>query len=171
MQLDLNTAAIYPFLLVSSVDFVTPVLGAVPTIKIGKQGAGLVAATNPGVERGLGWYEVTFTAAEMNTLGGFKVDIQAATAAPWRDVAEVIAPGAGNGSIAFTYTVTNSVTMLPLDGVQVTVTTDLAGQNVVARGTADAFGVVVFYLDAGTYQFWSVRSGYTFTNPDQEIVS
>lgn len=165
------TQIIYPFLLVSSVDFMTPVTGATPTVQIGKPGAALAPATNAAVERGVGWYEVTLTTTETNTLGALRVDISAATAAPFRDISQVIAPGSGTGAIAFTYTVTDSATLLPIDGVQVIVTTDSAGANIVAQGVTNAFGQVLFYLDAGTYYFWNYRSGYSFSNPDSEVVS
>lgn len=65
----------------------------------------------------------------------------------------------------------------PLDGVEIWITTDVAGLNVVWRGTTDSLGVTrdIFdnqpLLDAGTYYFWRKRSGYTFDNPDTEIVS
>lgn len=81
-------------------------------------------------------------------------------------------PVGGAGAIAFTYTVTDSVTTQPMDGVEVWVSTDVAGNNVVAGPTyTNAFGVVVFYLDAGTYYFWRRKAGFTGVNPDVEVVS
>lgn len=77
----------------------------------------------------------------------------------------------GAGGLTLTYTVTNSVTGLPLDDVQVWVTTDLAGTNVVASGRTDAFGVVTFALDAGTYYLFRAKSGFNFPNPDTEVVA
>jgi len=77
----------------------------------------------------------------------------------------------GAGAITYTYTVTDSVTGNPIDGVAVWVTTDSAGANTIASGTTDDSGVVTFYLDAGTKYFWRSRSGYNFTNPDTEVVS
>lgn len=79
---------------------------------------------------------------------------------------------AGSGAITYTYTVTNSDDGLPIAGVAVWVTTDSAGTNVVA-GTlvTDSFGVVTFYLDAGTYYLWRQLAGWTFANPDTEVVS
>lgn len=80
------------------------------------------------------------------------------------------------GSIEYTYTVTNSVTTLPVEGVDVWISTDLAGTNIVWRGVTDAFGVVRNvlgdkpYLDPGTYYFWKQKSGFTSANPDTEVV-
>lgn len=77
---------------------------------------------------------------------------------------EVELPGAN----AETYTVTDGVN--PLDGVQVWVSTDSAGSNIVASGNTDAFGHVTFYLNNGTYYFWKQLSGYSFTNPETVTV-
>ena len=80
------------------------------------------------------------------------------------------------GAFEYTYTVVNSVTNLPLDGVEVWITTDIAGANIVWMGHTDAFGVArdIFdikpNLDMGTYYFWRKLAGYTFSNPDTEAV-
>lgn len=55
--------------------------------------------------------------------------------------------------------------------------TGSAGSNTVWHGETDAFGVArddgnsLPFLDPGTYYFWSQKSGYSFTNPDEEVVS
>jgi len=81
-------------------------------------------------------------------------------------------------AIAYTYTVTDSITTLPVPSVTVTVSTDLAGTNLIWSGITDAFGVArdvnsdVPRLDAGTYYFWKFRVGYIDDqNPDIEVVS
>ncbi len=77
----------------------------------------------------------------------------------------------GAGSITFTYTVTDADSGDPIADVDVWVTTDAAGANVVA-GTlqTNAVGVVVFMLDPGNYYIWRQRSGYNFSDPDLETV-
>lgn len=81
------------------------------------------------------------------------------------------------GAIEFTYTLTSSATGLPLPNADVWITTDIAGANIVWRGTTDAFGVArdvanhLPWLDAGTYYFWRQLIGFTFVDPDTEIVS
>lgn len=81
------------------------------------------------------------------------------------------------GAIEWPYIVSDSVTSLPIQGVDVWVTTDAAGTNTIWRGTTDALGAardglnVQPMLDAGTYYFWRQRSGYVFNNPDTEVVS
>lgn len=54
----------------------------------------------------------------------------------------------------------------PIDGVEVWVSTDSVGSNVVAGSlTTDAFGIVIFMLDAGNYYLWKQHANYNFTNP------
>ncbi len=79
--------------------------------------------------------------------------------------------GSGSGSGAVSTTVTVTVSSLPRDGVEVWVTTDLAGLNVVANGVTDALGEVDFLLDAGTYFVWKQLAGVNFTNPQTMVVS
>lgn len=81
------------------------------------------------------------------------------------------------GAINFTYTVTDSATLLPLEGVEVWISTDNPAVNVVWKGDTDAFGVArdvlgnLPALDAGLYFFWRQLAGYTFSDPDSETVS
>lgn len=75
----------------------------------------------------------------------------------------------GGGAISTTVTVT--VSGLPRDGVEVWVTTDAAGTNLVANGVTDALGEVNFMLDAGTYYVWKQVAGVNFTNPQTMVVS
>lgn len=79
---------------------------------------------------------------------------------------------AGSGAITFTYTLTSTGDGSPIADADVWVTTDLAGTLTVASGVTDAFGQVIFYLDAGTYYLWRSKPGWDFTpQPDTEIVS
>jgi hypothetical protein len=77
----------------------------------------------------------------------------------------------GSGATSWSYTVTDSDTALPIADVEVWLTTDAAGVNVVARQRTNASGVASFMLTAGSYYVWRYKSGYTFTNPDSETVS
>ena len=86
-----------------------------------------------------------------------------------KKISEICCP-LGSGANTFVYTVTDANTGLPVDEVQVIVTTDIAGANVIATAYTDAFGNVTFYLDSGTYYLWRVKSDYTFTNPDTEVI-
>ncbi len=75
----------------------------------------------------------------------------------------------GSGSISWPITIDDGLS--PLDGVDVWVSTDSAGTNVVARGYTDTLGTVTFLLDAGAYYLWKQLSGYTFINPEGITVS
>lgn len=78
--------------------------------------------------------------------------------------------GGGAGATTKVYTTTDSSTGLPIEGVDVWATTDLAGANVVASQVSNSLGKVTFYLDSGvTYYIWRQKDGYTFTNPDTEV--
>ena len=75
------------------------------------------------------------------------------------------------GTITHTYTVTSSIDSTPIADVAVYVYTDSGLTNLVAYAITNNFGNATFYLDAGTYYFVSVKSGYSFDNPDTEVVS
>jgi len=81
------------------------------------------------------------------------------------------------GAVEFTYTVTSAATGLPIEGVEVWITTDAAGANRVWKGDTDVFGVARDvnedkpWLDVGDYFCWSQKGGYTFSNPDLESVA
>lgn len=82
-----------------------------------------------------------------------------------------------SGSVTFTYTITNSVSGLPIEGVEVWFSTDNPAVNIVWKGDTDAFGVARDVngnkptLDPGTYYVWRQKAGFVFTDPDTEIVS
>jgi len=78
----------------------------------------------------------------------------------------------GVGSGAISHEITVNVAGSPEDGVEVWVTTDSSGTNVVA-GTlvTDAFGKAEFMLDAGSYYLWAQKSGANFANPTSFSVS
>jgi hypothetical protein len=84
--------------------------------------------------------------------------------------AAAAAVGAGVGAITWTYTLTNYLTGLPIADVDIWVTTDSVGANVIASGKTSQVGVATFYLDAGTVYVWRQKSGWDFANPDTEVV-
>ena len=87
------------------------------------------------------------------------------------------APIAGALEITYTVKKDNEDTGDPIDGVEVWITTDSGGTNVIWSGTTDTNGVLRDvgdskpWLDAGTYYFWRKKAGYVFTNPDTETFS
>ena len=76
----------------------------------------------------------------------------------------------GAGAITFVYTLISSVDGTPIDNADVWVTSDIAGANVIASGVTGLAGQVTLYLDAGTLYFWRQKDGWTFDNPDTEVV-
>lgn len=100
------------------------------------------------------------TDASMDQQDLFSIDI---------DAVVVQSMSLGSGAVSWTVTVNDGAN--PLDGVEVWVTTDLAGANIVASGTTDALGVVTFLLDAGSYYFFKQLAGFNFTNPELTVVA
>jgi len=80
-------------------------------------------------------------------------------------------PAVGRGGHAWTYTVTDSTTGVPLAECEVWACTDSAGSNIVARDHTDELGQATFYLTPGVYYVFRRKSGYAFTNPDIEVVT
>lgn len=82
----------------------------------------------------------------------------------------------GAGANDFVYTVTDSVTTLPIQGANVWISTDVGGGNVIWSGDTDANGIAIDdngdhpQLDNGSYYFWVSKPGYTFVIPDLEVV-
>jgi hypothetical protein len=79
--------------------------------------------------------------------------------------------GAGSGAISLTYSLTSAVDASAIVGADVWVTSDEAGNNVLASGQTDSNGQVTFQLDAGTVYVWRQKPGWNFTNPDTETVA
>lgn len=77
----------------------------------------------------------------------------------------------GSGATAWTYTLTSSVDASPIADATIWVTSDVLGQTLLASGQTDASGQVTFFLDAGTVYVWRQKSGWSFANPDTEVVS
>jgi len=139
-----------------------------------------------------GWSETEASAGDMDPKGGSSWSVQIAAGA-WLPGAsydlygkesgdlnllytEYIvtwsAPTVGKGGQGWSYTVTDSVSGLPIAECEVWASTDVAGDHVIAHGYTDVSGKVTFYLPAGVYYIWRRKSGYTFsTNPDVEAVT
>lgn len=133
----------------------------------------VIQATNPAggkaIEINGGWkaIEVTGDVEGLSSLTaqGVRDAIGMAAADLDAQLDAIAACGAGSGAVSYPITVNNESSN-PIDGVEVWITTDSAGTNVVA-GTlsTDASGIVTFMLDAGSYYVWRQKSGYNFTNP------
>jgi hypothetical protein len=174
-ELKLSQIQMITFVLVDAANAEVTGLGNAFTVAISKAGGAFAASTGTKAEIGLGWYRYTTTAAETNTPGPLAFTITAAGCA--QQNLEYIVVDRAVSAIDYTYTVTSSVTLLPIEGVTVWVTIDVAGTSTVWSGTTDATGVARDLsgnkprLDAGTYYFWCEKAGVAFTNPDTEVVS
>jgi hypothetical protein len=86
----------------------------------------------------------------------------------WEDDSRRLNAAVNIATARHTYTVT-------VGGVgiaDVLVEAKIAGGTVTIQAArTDAEGKAYFYLPAGTYDFYATKSGYSFTNPDQEAVS
>lgn len=79
-------------------------------------------------------------------------------------------------AVEFTYTVIDGASD-PIEGVKVEIHRNLAGTDVYWVGWTDAFGVVRDTndlkprLDTGTWYFFRFKGGFSFDNPDTEVVT
>lgn len=162
------------FVMVDSSNIEVAGLGAGFTLQLSKNGGAFAASGGTKAEIGNGWYTYVSLAAEADTIG--PVAIRVTGAGSIQQNLEYVVKQRTPNAIPFTYTVTNSVTSVPIEGVAVWITTDIAGVNVIWSGTTDTNGIAksdgdLPYLDPGTYYFWSQHQDYAFSNPDTEVVS
>ena len=146
------------------------------SLEISKDGGALVASGGTDGEIGSGWYWYLSTAGEADTIGPVAIRVTAPGAI--QQNLEYVVRRRNVQGITVTYTVTNSVSGLPVSGALVTVTTDIAGDRIVFTGVTDTFGVLRDtlnaakpVLDPGPYYFWTQKPGLVFTNPDLENVA
>jgi hypothetical protein len=150
-------------------------LGTAWVIEISKAGAAFAVGGGTKSEISDGWYKYVTTAAEADTIGPVAAKITHASTV--QQNLEYVVLQRNESAVEFTYTVTDSVTTNPIEGVETIFTTDIAGDNVVWLGHTDTFGIARDsqnqkpFLDPGTYYIWRRKSGYSFTDPDTEVVS
>lgn len=90
MQITQSTTPTILFLLVSTADDRTAVLGATPAVQMSKAGGAFAAATNTPSEVGLGFYKLTLTALETGTVGALAIVATASGADAWRSIEQVV---------------------------------------------------------------------------------
>lgn len=143
------------------------------------------AALNPTEEIGGGLYSRAYTTADENTYDYFAYAQYLGVAALDNDYSLMGSPPVPGcctkdpGCIEFTYTVTNSVTGLPLPGVFVWVALDSAPSVVLWNGVTDVAGVArdlsgdLPCLQAETYRFFKSLAGFYDSDApfDLEVVS
>lgn len=77
------------FLMISSVDHISPALGATPTVVLSKNGGAFAAAAGAVSEIGLGWYKVVPDADDFDTIGPLVLHATAVLADPTDSVYQV----------------------------------------------------------------------------------
>lgn len=175
-SLEPNQQNLIVFVLVDSANEEVTGLGNGFTLELSKAGGAFVASAGTKSEIGDGWYSYLTTAGEADTYGPLSIKITHATIAQ-QNIPCVIGDLAING-VEFTYTITEPDLVTPISGVEVWFCTDPAGDNVAKYAITDAFGVarmpnstLLPRLDPGTYYIFRKKSGYSFVDPDQEVVA
>ncbi len=128
------------------------------------------------------WASTTRTLTSMGTLAA---DVDALLSANHGAGSWLTGGGTGSsggplilGTIPVSYTLTLAPegSGTPIANAEVHISTDPAGLNVIAAGTTNVLGELVingqtvFWLPAGTFYYWRSKAGYSFTNPDTEVV-
>lgn len=156
-------------------------LGATFSLFISKNGGAFNPSAGTKAEISDGWYTYLSTAAEADTIG--PVSIYVTGAGCIQQNLEYVVQQRNAGCKEFTYTVTNSITLLPIASAEVWISTDLLATHVIWHGETDALGVArdidgnlpCLDGDAGnpiTYYFWKHEVGLVDDdNPDVEICS
>ena len=163
------------FVLVDSNNNEVTGIGTGFTLELSKAGATFQASAGTKAEISDGWYSYLSTAGEADTVGPVAIKVTHASIVQ-QNLEYVVATRTIN-SIEFTYTVTRSDNGNPIEGVEVWIATDVSGNNIAWYGSTDALGVArdgndnLPRLDPGTYYFFRQKSGFTFTDPDTEVVS
>ena len=171
----LNQQNLITFVMVDATYTEVAGLGGGFTLQISKAGGAFNPSAGVKAEISNGWYSYLATAGEADTLG--PVSIRVTGAGCIQQNLEYCVELRIINAIEFTYTVTNIVTGLPIEGVECSFCTDAAGSNVVWNGDTDAFGVArdddgnLPRLDTGTYFIFRQKAGFTFIDPDVELVS
>ncbi len=150
-------------------------LGAALNVDISKNGSGFIAGIGTVSEVGNGWYSYDLTSAETDTIGPLSISVTGAGCV--QQNLEYVVVDRLVGVTDFQYTLTNSITGLPIEGAAVVITTDIAGVNVIWTGETNVFGIAVDTygnkprLAHGTYYLWRSKVGYEFSDPDTEVLS
>jgi len=115
-------------------------------------------------EVGNGWYTGVADVGDSDTRGELGIKVTGSGAKQQNLVYQVGDPREGFGATAHTINVV--VGGNPVDGAEVWLTLDIAGNDLVAGTlTTNAQGNVTFYLDGGTYYVWIQHGDHNFTNP------
>lgn len=171
---ELNQQNLITFVMVDAASIEVAGLGNTFTLEVSKNGAAFVASGGTKAEIGSGWYSYLSTAAEANTPG--PVSIRVTGAGSLQQNLEYVVIDRNVLATERTYTVYDSLGAV-LPDVRVEVYTDAAGTQLFNVYNTDTFGVARdMYgdkprLQAGTWYFYRYKHGYSFNNPDTEVLT
>ena len=178
-ELKLNQINRITFVMVDGNYTEVPGLGAAVNLFISKNGGAFNPSAAPIAEISHGWYTALLPAVECNTIG--PVSIYATGVGCITQNLEYCVQQRNAGCINYTYTLINAVTLLPVPGADIWVTSDLAGVNVVWTGITNAVGIA---LDTNSdlpcldgvpptnWYFWATHAGMVANSwPGIELVS
>lgn len=164
------------FVLVDNSNAEVSGLGTGFTLELSKAGGAFAGSAGTKAEIGNGWYSYLTTAGEADTVGPMALKITHASIVQ-QNIPCVVSELTIN-AVEFTYTVTDSVTSNPIEGVEVWFTIPPGNSDVAEYCVTDAFGVarvpgsgLLPRLDPGTYNVYRQKAGYSFSDPDVEVVS
>jgi hypothetical protein len=162
-ELELNQINRICFVMVDGNYTEVPGLGAAVNMFISKNGGVFNPSAAVRSEIGNGWYTALLPAAECDTIG--PVSIYMTGAGCIQQNTEYVVQQRNVNCHSFTYTLINSVTLLPVESAKIWITTDLAGLNTIWNGFTDVFGIArdnggyLPCLDSGVYFFFAKKSG------------
>ena len=107
------------------------------SIEISENAGAFAAAAGTDIEIGNGWYSYLSDASEGATVGQ-TISIRVNGAGAIQQNLEYVVSQRTPLAAEITYTVTNSVTTNPIEGVTVSISTDLAGNNMIWRGSTNS---------------------------------
>jgi hypothetical protein len=152
-------------------------LGVAWNLFISKAGGIFNPSAGTKAEIGNGWYTYLSTAAEADTIGPVSIYVVSAPVKTIQQNLEYVVQQRNVNCHSFTYTLINSVTLLPVESAKIWITTDLAGLNTIWNGFTDVFGIArdnggyLPCLDSGVYAVWAKKAGGAANNwPDIETV-
>lgn len=164
------------FVLVNSSGNEVTGLGSNFVLQLSKAGGSFSASAGVKSEISFGWYKYISTAGEADTPGPIAVTITHASIS--NQNLEYVVGTRVETSVPFTYTLLSTAGGTPpIEGADIVIYTDAGATNFVWSGVTDTFGVArdidgeLPRLQPGSYFIFSYRSGFSFSNPDVEIVS
>lgn len=144
------------------------------TLQISKNGGAFAASEGTKAEIGNGWYTYLATAAEADTVGPIAILITGAGAI--QQNLEYVVQQRTPNAVAITITI-KDVSNNVIEGAEVFICSDNAGNNVIWTGDSDTLGIarddnsILPYLDFGTYFVFAQKAGISFNNPATIVVS